>query len=398
MATDPVERIRTEERQSPFSANLRKRAVGFAQLAHAPGHPYLSVYIDWRPEGESPGVRPGKIKLENRITEQRRALKDAGKDTREFDADVERVTRFLDDGIDPAVHGMFLLACDAHDVFETVQLAIPVDTTAMLGPTPSLRRLVTVIEDYPRFAVLHADQHEASLYVINRATPESTVSLESNDYPRKQQQGGWSQQRFQARQDERVSHFARAVAEETRRQLDDEQVKLLVLSVGEVFGSALQEDLHQTVKDRIVGEIRLDNNASESEIITAALPVVEQAERDREANAILTWQDAVGAGTQGAAGTEDVLLALESGQVMTLLMSDDFEADGWADFGMDLYGAGGIPAEHPAGGELENLVKVDLDEQFIRRALQTSARIKIVPATNAARLHHRGGVGAILRY
>lgn len=300
MATDPVERIRTEERQSPFSANLRKRAVGFAQLGHASKHPYLSVYIDWRPEGESPGVRPGKIKLENRIAELHRELKDAGQDTREFDTDVERVTHFMDDGVDPAVHGMFLLACDAHEVFETVQLAVPLDTSATLGPIPSLRRLVNVIETYPRFAVLHADQHEASLYIINRATPESILSLERKESPRtdprntgtrsppRQHQGGWSQRRFQTQQDERVSHFAKAVAEETRRHLDEEQVKLLVLSVSEVFGSALQEDLHQTVKDRIVGELRLDNNASESEIITAALPVVEQAERDREANAIVT--------------------------------------------------------------------------------------------------------------
>ncbi|CAN5124275.1 hypothetical protein BH23CHL1_BH23CHL1_05970 [soil metagenome] len=398
MATDPVESIRSTEHQTPFTANLRKRLVNLAHLEPSVEHPYLSVYVDWRPEGENPNVRPGKITLENKFSEHRRKLKDSDFDRRGFDADVERIDAFLEDGINPAVHGIFILSCDSKNVFETVLLAMPLDTRLTVSPTPDLRMLVRVIEDFPRFAVLHADQHDASVFIINRGSAESTRELDSNDYPSKSSAGGWSQRRFQARQEERVSHFAKAVAEETRKLLDETHIKMLVLSAGEVFGSALQEEFHQSVKERIVGEIHLDIQASESEIVHAALPVVEQAERNREADTIRTLEDALGAGNQGAGGVDDVLIALESGQVMTLLMAEDFEANGWADYGLNLYGAGEIPSEHPAAGDRDALVKIDLAEEFVRLALSTSATVEIVPSRESARLHKHGGVGAILRY
>lgn len=398
MVTDPVKSIRSEVRQSPFSTNLRKRLLDLAHLAPSVEHPYLSLYVDWRPEGENPGVRPGMKEVENKLADQRRKLRDAGIDRRAFEADVERSVAFLNDGIDPAVHGVFVVSCLAKDVFETVLLAVPLDTTLTVSPTPDLRDLVKVVADYPRFAVLQADQHDASIFIINRASAESTRELESNDYPSRSDTGGWSQRRFQARQEERLTHFAKAVAEEARKLLDDEHIDMLVLSAGEVFGSALQQEFHQTVTDRIAGEVHLDMHASESRILEAALPVIEQAERNREADSIRTLDGALGAGNQGAAGVDDVLMALESGQVMTLLCADDFEADGWADYDLNVYGAGAIPREHPAGGDVESLTPVDLAAEFVRLALSTGATVEIVPSRTAARLHQHGGIGAILRY
>jgi protein required for attachment to host cells len=398
MATDPVERIRSEQRKTPFSLNLRERVHDLAHLEPSTGKEYVSVYIDWRPEGENPNVRPGKVVLEKAVADHRRHLRDAGIDTVGFDADVERIMMMIEDGIDPAVQGIFVLANDTRNIFEVVLLALPFETQISVSPTPSLRTLIAVVEDYPRFAVLHADQHDASLFVINRASPQSEMSIESNEYPRKQSQGGWSQRRFQARQDERVQHFARAVGEEVRRVLDEEKIDMLIMSAGEVFSSALSEEMHQSVKERIVGEIRLPANAGEREIFEEALKVAEQAERAREAANISKLEDSVGAGNHGASGPDEVLQALTNGQVALLLMADDFEADGWADHTMSIYGVGAPPDEHPANGNLDSVVKVDLSEEIIRLALSTGARVEIVPGEHAARLHRHGGVGALLRY
>jgi protein required for attachment to host cells len=398
MATDPVERMRSEQRRTPFSGNLKQRLIDLAHLPPSVDNHYVSVYIDWRPEGENPGVRPGKTILENQIAERRREFKESGIDTRGFEADVERITGFIDDGIDPAVHGIFILASDANNIFETVFIAMPFETSLLVSPTPSLQQLMAVVEDYPRFVVLHADQHDASMFVINRASPQSEVYLESNEYPRKQSQGGWSQQRFQARQDERLQHFARAVAEEVRRVMDDEKIDMLVLSASEVFNSALDHEFHQTVKERIVGEIHLPTNAGENDIVEHAQKVVEQAERAREAKDIQKLEDALGAGNHGAAGTDDVINALLNGQVMILLMADDYKATGWADYNMNLFGSGDIPSEHPSGGDPKSLVEIDLAQELVRLALSTSAWVEIVQRANAAHLNRHGGVAALLRF
>lgn len=398
MATDPVERVRSEVRETPFSANLRQQLHALAQLEPSVTSPILSVYVDWRPEGESPGVRPGRRAIEDRLSGVRRALHDAGHDTRELDADIQRVLEFLEDGIDPAVHGIFILTRSSTDLFETVLLAIPLETDAVYAPAPALRQLAGVIEDYPRFAVLHADQHDAQLFVVSRASPQSAVALESNDYPRKNQQGGWSQRRYQNRQEERIQHFARAVAEEVRRVMSDEELTMLVLSVGEVFGSALDDELHQSVKSLIVGDFSMSSGSNESEIIEKAQDVALQAERNREAEHIMRLEDAIGSGNQGAGGAEEVIKALANGQVMTLLMASDFEGSGWADYQLNLYGVGDVPSSHPAGGDTGNLIAVDLGEELVRLGLATGAEIEIAPAIEAARLHKHGGVGALLRF
>lgn len=398
MATDPVERIRSEQRETPFTMNLRQRLHDLAHVEPSIEHPYVSAYIDWRPEGENPGVRPGKTILENDISAQRRAIRDEGKDITAFDLDVERITAYIEDGIDPAVHGVFILANETLNIFEVVQIAMPMESGLTVSPTPNLRTLMAIVEDFPRFAVLHGDQHDVSLYVISRSTPQSEVSLESNEYPRKQSQGGWSQRRFRARQDERLQGFARAVAEHARKTLDDEKIDMLVLSVGEVFGSALNDELHQTVKEAVVGEISLAASAPEHEIVEAAQEVAEQAERAREVENIARLNDAIGSGSHGASGSADVLRALSNGQVSKLLMAADFAETGWADFTLNLYGVGNLPVSHPAGGDVSNLASVDLAEEMVRLALATGALVEIVPSQAAARLHEHGGVGALLRY
>ena len=290
----------------------------------------------------------------------------------------------------------------------------------MTGPTPALATLARVAEDLAPYAVLLADQREAALSLITQATPARRVDVEGTDYPRKQSQGGWSQRRYQNRADERVEAFARTVAEETRRFLDEQRVGALALLGDEVITPVLMDAFHQTVTDRIVGTMEFDIRATESQVVEATLPVVAQAEREREAAAVQAVTDGVGAGTTGVAGPDDTLTALQAGQVMTLVMNDDFAAPGWADFSLPLYGVGDPPTEHPAGGDRASIVAVNLEEELVRLAIQTGAAIEIVktdvPVTAAEQaavpdaaaalprspaalaLDALGGVSAVLRF
>ena len=61
-----------------------------------------------------------------------------------------------------------------------------------------------LVEDNPVYVVLLADQEEARLDFISYGRLSRQSTLESSLYPVKQQQGGWSQRRYQARADERI--------------------------------------------------------------------------------------------------------------------------------------------------------------------------------------------------
>jgi hypothetical protein len=444
MATDPVERIRTFAHETPLAFDLATTLTRLAVLPPSTEAPYLTVALDWRPEGAAPGRKPPP---EPKRSQRRAPRDDVGAPRRPsweqvrrdldelvhrygprgvaFDslsADVQRLTTYLDEELDPAAQGVIVVVCQHQGVFEPVPLDVPVTTGIAVGPIPSLLQLVHAAEDFPPYAVLVADQREAIIWLMERQTWERGVQLEADDYPRKQQQGGWSQRRYQARADERVEAFAKTIAGEVRRALGEGNVAIpyLIVAAEEPMSSALAAEFHQTVSDRIIGHITLPNDASDVQVAAAAAPLLANVERQREMAAVQAVRDGVDAGSLGVAGPADTLAALETGQVRTLVMNDDFSVPGWADYLLPLYGVGAVPGEHPAGGDASDIVPTALEDEVIRLAVQTNAGVELVqtsvpvgpdelahipaaddptPRAEAAKaLDELGGIGAILRY
>ena len=442
MATDPIRRIRAREHEIPLTFGVRDALTRLAGLPASLDAPYLNVSLDWTPEGADPGREPPP---EPRPSERRTRRGEIGITRRpargEFDremgqivtahgprgtafdslaADAERVAAFLDDELDPAARGVFIVACTAHNVFEHFAFALPMETRLGVSPVPALSSLARLVDDHPAYAVLLADQHQATLSKFRRAARGRSVWLESSDWPRKQQTGGWSQRRLQARAGERVAAFARGIAEATERTLDAANIDMLVVAGDAVITSALDAAFSPRVVDRIVGTIALDIQASEQEMIEATLPLVTQVERDRELAVARAVAEAVGANGLGAAGAPAVLQAVQAGQVATLVIADDYSKQGWADYERDMYGVGPVPETHPVGGDPADLVPVALEEELIRLAICTRAEIEFIhssvpvddtgeegipqpgsspPRTEAAAvLDELGGVGALLRF
>jgi peptide subunit release factor 1 (eRF1) len=274
-------------------------------------------------------------------------------------------------------------------------------------------------DEHQPYAFLVADQREATLTIVAQTRPTRELDVEATDYPRKQQQGGWSQRRYQARADERVAAFARTVAEEVRKTLDATGVSMLIVAASDVVLSELTDAFLQSVHERIIGSVGLDSSAAHLDIVGAATPLLERTERKRELAAVEAVRDGVAAGGRGVAGAEYVLTALQTGQVMTLVMNDAFSMNGWADYSMPIYGAGDVPRQHPAGGDAKQIVPIALKEEMVRLALQQDAAIEFVRTLSdiseernaelpqegseqrteaAAMLDAYGGVGAVLRF
>ena len=420
MVTDPVRQIEEQHYDSPFVADLPATLSRLAALPPSFDAPYLTLSLDWQADGTRPNRRPGREFYDQNAPEFLAGFAAHTPEHESLAADLERITALLDGEVDPAVQGLVVVACSANGVFEPVLLGMPVPSRIVTGPTPALRVLAKLAEDEPTFAVLVADQREATLMVIDQATRRQSVAVESTDFPRKQAQGGWSQRRYQQRADERVEAFARTVAEETQRAMDEAAIGHLVLAGDEQIATTLTDALHPTVQERVVGSIRMDVRATPTGVIAASLPVVEQAEREQEAAAVGRVENGAGPGGGAVTGPEETLTALQTGQVMALIVNDDFAAPGWADYTFPVYGVGDPPSQHPAGGEAANIVPVALEEELVRLALQTGAEIEFVrgtppvaadeqpgaplseggmPRSDAARaLDAFGGVGALLRY
>ncbi len=239
MATDPVQLIQELEHETPLAQDLTATLSRLAALPPSPEARVLTVSRDWRPEGSAPGRfappeprrserrapreedgaprRPAWQQLRRELDEAVNSYGPRGAAFESLSADLERLATYLDEELDPAAQGVVVVACQHQGVFEPIPLDVPVTTGFSIGPIPSLRPLVHAAEDYPPYAILAADQREAFLWLMEGQTWDRGVQLEATGYPRKQQQGGWSQLRYQNRADERVEAFARTIAEETRR-------------------------------------------------------------------------------------------------------------------------------------------------------------------------------------
>ncbi|MCC7021806.1 MAG: hypothetical protein IT338_03210 [Thermomicrobiales bacterium] len=447
MATDPVRTIQGLEHETQLALDIPATLARLAALPPSPEAPYLTVGLDWRPEGTDPGrVPPPEPKRSQRRARRElpdnpgtpwrisweevgRRLDDLvvefGPRGAAFDslsADVERIKHYIDEELDDAAQGVIIVACHHHDLFQPVPLDIPVTTEIVTGPIPALRQLVHAAEDFPPYAVIVAEQHDAFLWLMEGQTWGSGVQFRANDYPRHTQQGGWSQTRYQRRAGERVDAFARTIAEETRQALGEGRrgIDYLIVAADEPMLTALNDAFHETVREKIIGQIHLAPDANVTQVAAEAAPLVEQAERQREMEAVQHVHDGTGAGTDGVAGAQATVTALQAGQVEELVMNADFSGPGWADFTLPLYGAGEVPREHPAGGDVANLTPVSLEDAVVFLALQTDAAIELVksavpiteaeieevpdadaptPRAKAAKaLDALGGIGAILRF
>jgi hypothetical protein len=439
MTRNPVESVTGGAVPTQLTTNLRGRLHELAALPPSIATPYLTVSVDWSVDGENPGATPvvegkasqrrsghgteggvtrraGRIEIGNEL---KRLVEESGirgevRDS--LEADVERVIAYLDNELDPSAKGVYIVANSAEGVFEPMALSLPAPTGAVIGPTPALSPLTRMVEEYPPYLVLLGDQAGANILVVSRHRPAGNLTMRGSKYPRHQKQGG-SQRRFQERAQNRIDAFVKGAAEEAEALMEANGIDLAVIAGDEVFTSALSAGMGSKLQSSIITEIRLDIRASDQEIMDATMSIVEQTERDRELADVERLTGEIGQSDLGAGGVIAVLKALAAGQVSDLILNEDFQATGWADFTLDMYGSGDIPAEHPAGGDPVNLVPVDLDEQMIRLALRSGAEIEIVevqmpvadgqvpnagdaiPRTEAATMLDRfDGVGALLRY
>jgi len=419
-AIEPVEQIQHHVFASPFSTDLPALLRRLAELPDSIEAPYLTLSLDWRAHGTRPAMRSGRFYLDQDVADLIQQL-DLSAHTPPYEslsADLERVRGFLDGDIDPAVKGIFIFACSANSVFETVLLGNPVENNVETGPTPALLSLARIVEDEPPYLVALFDQKHAQIMLVDHAAELQQVEIEAHDYPRHQSQGGWSQRRYQMRADERIDAFIRTLAQETQKALTETGAASLVLAGNEQLTTSLRDELHPSVQERLAGTIRLGNYVSDSDAIKETLPLAQQAEREREFSVVQRIENGAGPGGGSATDIEETLTALQAGQVMILAMNDDFTSCGWADFSLPVFGSGEIPAEHPAGGDVNALVPVAIEEQLVRLALQQDAEIEIIrtrtgvdwrESTNgsasdaarteaATRLDAVGGGGAILRF
>jgi peptide chain release factor subunit 1 len=260
--------------------------------------------------------------------------------------------------------GLAFFADLGADYVKGVELSMPPEPLLAVDKEAIIHPLAMQLDEYEQIGVIMIDAHCARVLLV-----AGRIMDDMERYCKKihhlSKVGGWSQMRYQRRRLKQVKHFAKDVVEKANAIFSEAGVRRILIAGRDRMITALENELGQNWKDKLVTTIRWDLDAADRDFLKKIRPIMEGVERDEEKELLqkLVTEVRLGRlGVAGAAGTRD---ALKIAQVDTLIISKS------------------LPF-----GESEELTSL---------AKSTGAYVEFVPKENEV-LAGLGGVGALLRY
>jgi peptide chain release factor subunit 1 len=355
----------------------------------------LSLYLDLDPaEFATPPARATAIG--SLLDHADRKLRDlhglSHEDRADLATSLERARTLLHRDLpSEGAHGLALFASQSADLFEAMKLPRSVRNRVEIGRSPLVGPLAR-LERRERWCVALVSRRDARLF---RGSPDGLREIEQihDTVFGQHDQGGLAQARYQRgiekEKDDHLKHTAEALMKHYKRRPFQ---RLIVGGPREVVAD-FESKLHGYLAERLAGRIDVDvDHSTPDEVLSAAQPLFEELEAQREAEAMERLGDA----SRAAIGLDDTLRALNERRVETLLLDEQFSAPG-ASCPECGWLAAGEPRTCPIDGrELDRLD--DLTDAAIELGLQGAAEITGMRHRREQFEERAGGVAAILRF
>ena len=363
-------------------------------------YPVVSLYLNTQANDRGRDQFQTFVKQEFKA--RSRTYPHGSPDRDSLDKDLERITTYLENELQPSANGVAIFACNAAGLFETVQLNAPIEQHWLyIGDTPHLYPLARLESRYPRYAAVIADTNTARIMVFATGELESQREVKS-DKTRRSSQGGWSQARFQRNIANFHQQHVKEVIDALERIVLQEDIKQIVTAGDEVIIPLLREQMPKHLAEKVVDHLKLDAKAPLDDVLAATIEVMgrlnERTDREKVEAAVGGYRS----GNLGVVGPEPTLEALIKGQVDELLLAanvDSLKNVSAQTASMAHDSTLMEPAvETAAGGEAAQADPqlVRLADELVTRAKQTSAKVTFIE--DAELLQPHGGVAALLRY
>jgi ribosomal protein L30E len=328
----------------------------------------LSVYLDMRPHGDSPAIRPSLIALTDRFRQIEKTLLPRGAALDNFRLDANRVQRFLDEHAGPWLQGVAMFACNSHQLFKVIESGVPFENQVVLEPVPDLFQLARLVDEQETAVVALLDTNTTRLFVTRSGFLEEVAGLDDDPFGYRQRNtGGLNHKRYQRHVQNQREEFAREAAAALEELVIQEGAKRVILAGDEVAIPLLHRALSPQVEPLIHEEIlRLDIRTPRHEVLREVAPILAKVEEEESHARADRLVEAVREQGLGVIGLQETRHALERGEGEVLVLAE----------------------EAPLGEQERN--------NLVRLATLAGAEVDVV--TGHELLQHMGGVGALLRY
>jgi len=352
----------------------------------------LSLYLNLDPsQFATPPAR--KTAVRSLVDEAERRLREGNglshDDKKALQASLQRAASFLENDLpSDGAHGVALFASESTDLFEAMKLPRSVPNRVAIGRSPLVGPLARLARR-ERWCVALVNRRNAR---ILRGSPDGLREVEQihDDVSGQQDQGGWSQARYQRGIEKEKDDHLRDTGEALMRHFKRQPFEKLIVGGPREVVTDFEQKLHHYLGERLAGRIEVDvERTRPDQVLDAARPLIDELEHGREREALEKL------GERGACGLDDVLPPLNERRVELLILDEQF--GGVTGVQCLVCGWLGLEGETcPADGS--PLVQLDdLTEAMIELSVQQSADLLAVHYERST-LEAHGGAAALLRF
>lgn len=311
--------------------------------------------------------------------------------------DLKKIAQVTTDERVMGSHSVGIIASSGAGIWQVYHLPELSENTLKIGNSVYLTPLARVLDKYIKYCVVLLNKEKARLFLVSMGEIADYSEI-FDQVPKKHEQGGWSQARLQRHHEDHVMRHLKRTAELTFDFYQREGFDHLIIGGPEEVASELPAYLHNYLKDRLLTTISLDvDTATSKEILEESLKIEQRWEEGKEREAVSLLEDQLGTKGQAVAGLEATLQAIQQGQVMTVLMDEDFKASGFRCTGCNSLTV--KPEEACSLCNAPVLPVEDLVNALIAETLKQDGGIEFISVAGLrGEMNQYGEIAALLRY
>jgi peptide chain release factor subunit 1 len=357
----------------------------------------VSLYLNLDPR-EVPTAADVETRANSLISETNRILDERkgslGREQREaLKRDIERITRWFDDGLDrQGIRGIAVFAAGLDGFWSTVSLSDPVADDVRIAAELYLAPLARLVGRSDGVLVAAVGRERGQVFKLEGGQLVE-IADDTENVPGRHDQGGWSQARYERHIDEIVERHWRRVADTLDHCVRTRRGARVVLVGAEDMRSDFESILSNEVKGCLLGWATAEAHADGSQLLEASRPVLEAWWEKREAELIDRWREEAAKNGRASTGWEQTLEAASDGRAELLLVQDGVDEPAYQcpRCGRAQMSNGSCPLD---GTTLESRESgLDL---AVHQTLAHGGTVQVIRGRRD--LDPVGGVGALLRY
>lgn len=370
-------------------ATITEQAVrGLAEF-RSEDVPVVSCYLDV--DGRR-HVRP--VDYEQQLEQLLRSVRTRTNGAAPDAQDLDRITQYVQDGVDRShVRGLAMFSCTSADLFEAVELPVPVRDQVLVGRAPAVNQLEFVLQHAEPLGVLLVDKEHSRVFVFELGElVERTELLE--ELPRHyDSRGQLARGDVDHHVDDLTSQHVRHATQAAFAMYQDHPFAHLVIGVPSELRGQVESALHPYLIERLGPTLSVPPSAALDEIREAAVEAEADIEAERERDLVEQLRSTARGGGRAITGLSPVLEASSQRRVSHLVVSSGYVEPGWR-CGTCTRLAEVGPACPTCGASMtaeDNVVAEAVDV-----AIMSGSRVDV--CLDNADLDVLGRIGAFLRY